>query len=100
MIRSLRKKYRTLYILKPKYEENLSQKMRENIDKPKYKKRYLRRMQIIEPCFSGIEYCKGMDRFRLRGKKKVAIQWKRYWVVHSIGKCAAAIRKKRAELAA
>jgi hypothetical protein len=66
-----------------KYAETLSQKMRENIDKPKYKKLYSRRMQIIEPCFSDIEYRKGMDRFTLRGKKKVDIQWKLYCVVHN-----------------
>jgi hypothetical protein len=99
-IKSRKKKYRTLYIPKPKYEENLSQKMRENIDKPKYKRLYSRRMQIIEPCFSGIEYCKGMDRFTLRGKKKVDIQWKLYCVVHNIGKCAAAMRKKGSKRAA
>jgi hypothetical protein len=41
-----------------------------------------------------------MDRFTLRGKKKVDIQWKLYCIVHNIGKCAAAMRKKPAKQAA
>jgi transposase len=88
------KKYRTLFIPVPRYKENLAQQMREKIDTPKYKKMYSRRMQIIEPVFADITYCKGMDRFTLRGQKKVNVQWKLYCIVHNIGKCAAAIRKK------
>ena len=44
-------------------------------------------MQIIEPVFSDITYCKGMDRFTLRGEDKVNSQWKLYCIVHNIGKC-------------
>ena len=36
-IRKIKNKYRTLYILILKYKENLSQKIREKIDTPKYK---------------------------------------------------------------
>jgi hypothetical protein len=36
-----------------------------------------------------------MNRFTLRGQRKVDIQWKLYCIVHNIGKCAAAIKKKR-----
>jgi transposase len=95
-IRGKKKQYRTLYIPVSKYGENLSQKMREKIDKPKQRKRYSQRMQIIEPVFSDIEYCKGMDRFTMRGKKKVQIQWELYCAVHNIGKCTMAKRKKEA----
>ena len=80
-------KYRTLYIPILKYKENLSQKMREKIDTSKYKKIYSRRLQIIEPVFADITYCKGITRFTLRSKKKVDIQWKLYCMVHNIGKC-------------
>jgi hypothetical protein len=73
---------RTLYIPNKKYEENLSEKMREKIDDPAYRELYSRRMQIIEPVFSNITYCKGMDRFTLRTKKKVNIQWRLYCIVH------------------
>ena len=86
------KKYRTLYIPVLKYEENLSQKMREKIDTPKYKKLYSRLLQIIEPVFADITYCKGITRFTLRGQKKVSIQWKLYCMVHNIGKCNKAER--------
>ncbi|MDR0563260.1 MAG: transposase [Spirochaetaceae bacterium] len=54
---------------------NRDEKLKTRERQPKYKKRYSRRMQIIELCFSGIEHCKGMDRFTLRGKKKEDIQF-------------------------
>ena len=90
------KGYRTLYIPILKYDENLSQKMREAIDKPRYRKLYARRLQIIEPVFADIRYCKGMGRFTVRGREKVNIQWKLYRIVHNIGKCGMAKREKLA----
>ena len=57
------------------YDENLSEKMRKKIDNPAYQELYSRRMQIIEPVFANVTYCKGMDRFTLRTQKKVNIQW-------------------------
>ena len=82
-----RNKYRTLYIPILKYKENLSQKMKEKIDTSKYKKLYSRRLQIIEPVFADITYCKGISRFTVRSQEKVMIQWILYCVVHNIGKC-------------
>jgi hypothetical protein len=78
---------RTLYIADKKHEENLSEKMRVKIDESAYRALYGRRMQIIEPCFSDVAYSKGMNRFSLRSKIKVNIQWLLYCVVHNIGKC-------------
>ena len=86
---------RTLYIAESKYEENLSEKMRKKIDDPAYRELYSRRMQIIEPTFSNITYCKGMHRFTMRGEKKNGIQWKLYTIVHNIGKCMNALMKKK-----
>ena len=77
-----------------KYKENLSEKMREKIDNQAYRELYSRRQQIIEPVFSDIEYCKGMDRFTMRGREKVDIQWKLYCIVHNIGKCTGPLGKK------
>jgi transposase len=94
--RSKKKNFRTLYIPISEYETNLSQEMREKIDKKKYKKIYSHRMQIIEPVFANITYCKGMERFTVRTKAKVDIQWKLYCIVHNIGKCQMAKRKKDA----
>jgi len=85
---------RTLYAVTRKYKENLSDKMREKIDNPAYREIYSRRRQIIEPTFSDIAYCKGMDRFTLRGTEKVGIQWKLYCIVHNIGKCIRPLMKK------
>ena len=88
------KRYRTLYIPVSKYKENLCQRMREKIDKRKYKKIYARRMQIIEPVFADITYCKGITRFTLRSRGKVRIQWMLYCIVHNIGKCSKAEMRK------
>jgi transposase len=88
--------FRSLFIAEQKYEDNLSEKMRKKIDDPVYREIYSQRMQIIEPVFANIEYCKGMDRFTLRGKKKVNIQWQLFCIVHNIGKCMNAMAKKRA----
>jgi hypothetical protein len=85
---------RTLYIPNKKYKENLSEKMKDKIDDPVNRELYSRRMQIIEPVFANIVHCKGMNRFTLRTKRKVNIQWNLYCIVHNIGKFASAIRKE------
>jgi len=92
--RTAKNPVRTIYIGNKKYKENLSEKMRKKIDNPVYRELYSRRMQIIEPVFSDITYCKGMNRFTLRGKKKVDIQWKLYCIVHNIGKCIKSLAQK------
>jgi len=68
--------------------------MREKIGKLKYKKLYSKRLKIIEPVFANITYCKGITRFTLIGSEKVNIQWKLYCMVHNIGKCNVAVRRK------
>ena len=85
---------RTLYVVERKYKENLSDKMRKKIDDPAYRELYSRRMQIIEPPFANITYCKGMNRLTMRGEKKNDIQWKLYTIVHNIGKCMKALAKR------
>ena len=85
---------RTLYVTDNENEENLSEKMRKRIDDPAYRELYSRRQQIVEPVFSDITYCKGMDRFTLRGKEKVGVQWKYYCMVHNIGKCIKALLER------
>ncbi len=47
---------------------------------------YHQRIGIVEPVFANIRAVKGLDRFTLRGKLKVNIQWMLYCVVHNIGK--------------
>jgi hypothetical protein len=78
---------RTLYLPVSKHAVNLCDKMRKKIDDPAYRELYSRRMQIIEPVFADITYCKGMNRFSLRSKIKVNIQWLLFCMVHNIAKC-------------
>jgi hypothetical protein len=94
--KSKTKNYRTLYIPVSDYAENLAEKMRAKIDNPKYKKIYGRRMQIIEPVFANITYCKGISRFTMRSKAKNDIQWLLYCIMHNIGKCFMEERMKYA----
>jgi transposase len=81
---------RTLFVADKKQDENLCQKMKDKIDKPENRDKYSQRMQIIEPVFANIRYCKGMNRFTLRGKRKVNYQWLLFCIVHNIGKCTTA----------
>jgi transposase len=60
--------------------------MIERIDTALGRYLYSRRMGIVEPVFAHIRHAKGMDRFTLRGKRKVDIQWQLYCLVHNIGK--------------
>jgi hypothetical protein len=92
--RSGKNPVRTLYIIDKKYEDNLSEKMREKIDDPAYRELYSRRMQIIEPVYSDITYCKGMNRFTLRTREKVNTQRLLFRIVHNIGKCTKALGKR------
>ena len=94
--KSDRNEFRSLFIAEQKYEENLSEEMRSKIDNPAYREIYSRRMQIIEPVFANMTYCKGMSRFTLRTQKKVNIQWQLYCIVHNLWKCMAPLAKKYA----
>jgi len=79
-------KVRTLFVTDiPKPKTN-SEAMIEKIDTPHGRKMYSMRMGIVEPVFANIRYCKGMNRFTLRGKVKVNIQWMLYCCVHNIEK--------------
>ena len=48
---------------------------------------YNKRIAIVEPVFGKLKN-KGMDRFTLRGKKKVNTQWQLFSLVHNIEKVA------------
>ena len=68
---------------------NLTKAMAAKVDSEKGRKIYPRRIAIVEPVFANIRAHKEMDRFTLRGKIKVTIQWLLYCMVHNIGKIAA-----------
>jgi transposase len=65
---------------------NLSRRMAGKIDTEKGRKIYPRRIAIAEPVFANIRTHKRLDRFTLRSKIKVDIQWMLYCMVHNIGK--------------
>jgi hypothetical protein len=74
---------------------NLSAAMRKKLETEKARNTYAYRIQIIEPVFSSIACCKGLNRFMLRGKKKVNGQWKLYCMVHNLCKCLNEYNKKK-----
>jgi len=72
------------------YDKHLAQYARdmiERIDSDEGRKKYDQRFGMVEPVFANIRYQKRMNRFGLRGKKKVDIQWMLYCLVHNIEKC-------------
>ena len=60
--------------------------MREKVDTNQGREIYSRRMSIVEPVFGNIRSAKRLDRFTLRSKVKVNIQWLFYCMVHHIEK--------------
>ncbi len=67
---------------------NISQAMVKKIETQKGRKIYPQRIAIVEPVFANIRLHKGLDKFSLRGKIKVNIQWLLYCMVHNIEKIA------------
>jgi transposase len=65
---------------------NLTKEMAEKIDTEEGRRKYHQRIAIVEPVFANIKCMKGLDRFTLRGKIKVNIQWVLYCMVHNICK--------------
>lgn len=65
---------------------SITDEMKEKIDTPEGRRTYSKRLGIVEPVFGNIRSCKRMDRFTLRGKIKVNIQWMLYCLVHNIEK--------------
>jgi len=65
---------------------NLTKPMAAKIDSERGRRIYHHRMAIAEPVFANIRTYKAMNRFTLRGKIKVNIQWLLYCMVHNIGK--------------
>ena len=62
--------------------------MRRAIDSPQGRALYGRRFATVEPVFANIRHNKKLNRFTLRGRRKVDTQWKLYCLVHNIEKLA------------
>jgi transposase len=65
---------------------NLIDEMKAKIDSEQGKRIYARRLGIVEPVFANLCVHKRMNRFTLRSKQKVNVQWKLYALVHNIAK--------------
>jgi transposase len=78
--------FRYLSVRVDEQTPNLIDEMRDKIDTPEGKQIYARRLAIVEPVFANIRVQKRLDRFTLRTKAKVDIQWRLFALVHNIGK--------------
>ena len=67
-------------------DSSLSKQMVDKIETPLGRKIYPLRLAIAEPVFANIRSNKKLDRFTLRGKDKVNIQWLIFCLVHNIEK--------------
>jgi hypothetical protein len=65
---------------------SLTDEMKRKIDTPQGRSKYSKRLGIVEPVFGNIRAQKRMDRFTLRGRIKVNIQWTLYCLVHNVEK--------------
>jgi len=65
-----------------------TQRMRERIDSDEGKDQYGRRFATVEPVFGNVRHNKRLDRFTLRGQRKVDGQWKLFALVHNLEKWA------------
>lgn len=83
-----KKQHRDLAIFIGKVGRSLSEEMKRKIDMPKARDVYEKRLAIVEPVFGNIRVQKRLDRFYLRGKTKVNVQWLLYCTVHNMEKVA------------
>ncbi len=71
-----------------KKKTSLVEQMKAKIDTLNGRKIYSKRLAIVEPVFANIRAQKRLDRFTLRTKEKVNIQWMLFALVHNIEKIA------------
>jgi hypothetical protein len=69
-----------------KRPEKFLEKMKRKIDSTLGRYEYSQRLGTIEPVFGHIRHTLKLDRFTLRGKRKVNGQWLMYCLVHNIAK--------------
>lgn len=74
------------FILKKNKKVSYTDWMKRRVDSAKGKQIYSHRMSVVEPVFGNIGTNKGLNRFSLRGKRKVQGQWQLYCMIHNIEK--------------
>lgn len=68
--------------------ETCTDRMKAKIDSERGREMITRRFATVEPVFGNLRGNKRLDRFTLRGRKKVDGQWKLYCLTHNIEKLA------------
>ena len=71
-----------------KGKETFTEKMKKKIDSTVGRSLYSMRVAIAEPPFAHICRVMGLDRFTLRSRKKVNVQWNLFCIVHNLKKVA------------
>jgi len=74
------------FVLESKRKPTYTDWMKERVDSGKGKLIYSHRMSVVEPVFGNIGSNKGLNKFSLRGKKKVQSQFKLFCIIHNIEK--------------
>jgi transposase len=69
-----------------KGKNTFTEKMKRKIDSAIGRYVYHKRLGTVEPVFANLSSALGLDRFTLRGRRKVTTQWKLYCIVHNIKK--------------
>jgi hypothetical protein len=67
-----------------KKPQSFTERTRQKIDSLKGRLIYNRRLATAEPVFANVRSTLGLDRFTLRGKEKVTIQWLLSGVVRNL----------------
>ena len=60
--------------------------MKRKIDSERGRFHYGRRLAIVEPVFGNVCSTHRLERFSVRGRKKVNAQWLLFCLVHNVGK--------------
>lgn len=69
-----------------KTPESYTDRMKRRLDSVSGRVRYGRRFATVEPVFGNLRHNKRLNRFTLRGRRKVDAQWKLYCLAHNIEK--------------
>ena len=85
-LRNPKSEFRQVHIFYGKRPGSITDEMRAKIDTPQGRKMYSQRLANVEPVFANLRAQKRLDRFTLRGRLKVNIQWMLYCLVHNIEK--------------
>jgi transposase len=73
---------------KTRKPESPTDRMKRKLDSEEGRRRYGQRFATVEPVFANIRHNKRLNRFTLRGQRKVDTQWKLFCLVHNIEKLA------------